>query len=130
MNNLLKNFIFILLIFLIISGVFTLFSQPATKQKELSLTQLVQEINQAKIKKITVSGSDLFIEYQDDSTARSLKETETALSQSLINYGADKEKLNGVSIDIKKEGGLTTWLGPILILLPLLLFGVFFWMIF
>src|SRR4030042_3668263 len=93
MNNLLKNFIFILLIFLIISGVFTLFSQPATKQKELSLTQLVQEINQAKIKKITVSGSDLFIEYQDGSAARSLKETETALSQSLINYGADKEKL-------------------------------------
>ena len=130
MNNLLKNFIFILLIFLIISGVFTLFSQPATQQKELSLTQLVQEINQAKIKKITVSGSDLFIEYRDDSAARSLKETETALSQSLINYGADKEKLNGVNIDIKKEGGLTTWLGPILILLPLLLFGVFFWMIF
>ena len=69
MKNLAKNFILILLIFLVISAVFTLFQQPFKKEKELSLTQLVEEINEGKIKKITVSGNELEIIYQDDSKA-------------------------------------------------------------
>jgi len=131
MKSLAKNFIFILLIFLIISGVFTLFQQPFEKEKELSITQLVKEINQEKIKKITVSGSELSILYLDGGKAHSRKETEVALSQSLINYGVDLEKLKGVEVETKEEGGTWAWLGPALILLlPLLLFGLFFWMIF
>ncbi|HCG76570.1 TPA: cell division protein FtsH, partial [bacterium] len=105
MKNLAKNFIFILLIFLVISGVFTLFQQPFEKEKELSLTQLVEEINQGKIKKITVSGNELEIIYQDDSKAKSRKETEAALSESLINYGIDKTKLAKVAIETKEAGG-------------------------
>ena len=131
MKNLAKNFILILLIFLVISAVFTLFQQPFEKVKELSLTQLVEEINQEKIKKITVSGNELQIVYKDDSKARSRKETEAALSQSLINYGVDKEKLTKVEIETKEAGGTWNWLGPVLfVILPLLLFGFFFWMIF
>ena len=131
MKNLAKNFIFILLIFLVISAIFALFSQPFEKEKTLAITQLVEEINQEKIKKITVSGNELQIVYQDDSKAKSRKETEAALSQSLINYGVDKAKLAKVEIVTKEAGGTWTWLGPVLMLLfPLLLFGLFFWMIF
>lgn len=131
MKDLAKNIIVILLIFLIISGVFTLFAQPFEKIKEVSLTQLIEEINQGKIKKITVEGSELQIIYQDDSKAHSRKETETALSQSLVNYGVAQEKLAKVEIETKKEGGVGVWLGPLLLfLLPLLLFIFFFWMIF
>ena len=131
MKNLAKNFILILLIFLVISAVFTLFQQPFEKVKELSLTQLVEEINQEKIKKVVVSGNELQIVYKDDSKARSRKETEAALSQSLINYGVDKEKLTKVEIGTKEAGGTWNWLGPVLFaILPLLLFGLFFWMIF
>jgi len=131
MKNLAKNFILILLIFLVISAVFTLFQQPFEKVKELSLTQLVEEINQEKIKKVVVSGNELQIIYKDDSKARSRKETEAALSQSLINYGVDKEKLTKVEIGTKEAGGTWNWLEPVLFaILPLLLFGLFFWMIF
>ncbi len=131
MRNLFKNFIFILLIFLVISGVFTLFSQPSGKEKQLPLTQLVGEINQGKIKNITVSGDSLDVIYQDDTRAKSMKETGTALSQSLINYGTDEEKLKAVGVEIKDSGGTWSWMGPILFaVLPLLLFGLFFWMIF
>jgi cell division protease FtsH len=131
MKSLTKNFIFILLIFLVISGIFALFQQPFEKEKELSITQLVKEINEGKIKKITVSGSELSILYLDGGKAHSRKETEAALSQSLINYGVDLEKLKGVEIETKEAGGTWTWLGPVLILLlPLLVFGFFFWMIF
>lgn len=131
MRNLAKNFLVILLIFLLISAIFSLFYQPFEKVKELSITQLVQEINQEKVKKITVTGNELQIVYQDDSKARSRKETEAALSESLINYGVDKTKLARVEIETKETGGTWNWLGPVLFgLLPLLLFGLFFWMIF
>ncbi len=131
MKSLVKNFVFILLIFLIISAVFALFSQPFKEEKEISLTQLVEEVNQEKIKKITVSGSELSILYHDETTAKSRKETESSLSESLINLGIDSEKLKKVEIDAKKEQGTWLWLGPVLMFgLPLLLFGLFFWMIF
>jgi len=131
MKNLVKNFIFILLIFLVISGVFALFSQPFEKEKEVSLSQLVEEISQEKVKKITVSGSELSILYQDETKAKSRKETESSLSESLINLGIDTEKLKKVEIETEKEGGTWIWLGPVLIFgLPLLLFGFFFFFIF
>jgi len=131
MKYLVKNFVFVLLIFLIISGVFTIFSQPLTEKKEVSLTQLVEDINQAKVKSIVVSGNDLAITYQDDSTAKSKKEIESSLSQSLVNYGVNQEKLKKVAIETKEERGWSFWLGPIsLFLFPLLIFGLFFWMIF
>ncbi len=131
MKNLIKNFLAIFLIFLVVASIFTLFSQPFEEVKELSFTQLVSDINQGNIKEITVSGNNLEVVYQDDTKAKSIKETESALSQSLIDYGADKSKLETVNINIKEESGLSTWAAPLLFaVLPLLLFGVFFWMIF
>ncbi len=131
MKTLTKNFLFILLIFLVISAVFSLFSKPFERAKEMPLTQLVQDINQEKVKEIIVSGNELQITYQDDSKAVSRKETEAALSESLINYGVDKEKLAKVAVETKESGGAWTWLGPVLFaVLPLLLFGLFFFMIF
>ncbi len=130
MKNLVKNFVIILLVFLVISSIFALFSSPFEKKKELSLTQLVREINQGEIKKITVLGNNLEISYQDETKAFSIKETETALSQSLINYGVDKEKLMKVEIETKEKKDTLAWLMPLLFMLPLLVFGFFFWMIF
>ncbi len=133
MRGLAKNLVFILLIFLIISAVFALFSKPSKNEKELSLTQLVEEINQEKIKGITVSGTELSVLYQDGTEAKSRKESETDLHKTLTSWGTSEEKLN--KVDIKNEAekqGVSSWLMPLLIfgILPLLIFGIFFWMIF
>ncbi len=132
-KNLTKNIIFVLLIFLIISAVFSLFSQPFKKEEKISLTQLVEEINEEKVKEITVSGPELSIIYQDETKAKSRKEPEIDLHKALTSWGANEEKLN--KVDIKNEPekqGVSSWLIPLLIfgLLPLLVFGIFFWMIF
>ncbi|MFC1629810.1 ATP-dependent zinc metalloprotease FtsH [Patescibacteria group bacterium] len=131
MKNLLKNFLFVVLIFLAISSVFALFSQPFDQEKELTITQLVEDINQDKIKKITASGNDLSILYQDEAKAKSRKEAETGLREMLIAYGTQEEKLGTLDIEIKPEDeGLLAWLGPIFLFLPILIFALFFWMIF
>ena len=131
MKNLLKNVVFILLIFLIISGVFAVFSNPFEKENKIPLTQVVEDINRGNIKKIVVSGNNLTLTYQDGTEAKSKKEVETALSESLLNYGVDKSALEKVEVESKEEKGLMFWLGPIsLLLFPFLIFGFFFWMIF
>lgn len=131
MKNLLKNFILIIVIFLAISALFALFSEPFGAKKEISLTQLVQDINQGKVKKITVSGSNLTVAYQDGNEAKSRKEEETALYESLINYGAGAEQLKNIEVESKEERGFLFWAGPVLIyILPLALFGLFFFFIF
>jgi len=132
-NNLIKNFILVILIFLIVGGIFSLVSAPFEKVEERTITKLAEEINLEKVKKITVSGDDLSILYTDNQKAVSRKESGSSLFELLTNYGVDKTKLAKVEIDIKKEKESTwSWLMPILIfgIAPLLLFGFFFWTIF
>lgn len=132
MKNLAKKIVFILLIFIIISAVFALFSEPFKKEEEISLSQLAEDINQEKVKKITAYGSELSILYQDETEAKSRKEVETSLWDNLIAYGTNEEKLDKIDIKIEEEKeGFWGGLGLILIfVLPLLLFGLFFFFIF
>lgn len=133
MKNLAKNIVFILLIFLIISGAFALFAQPFEKEKEISLNQLVGDINQEKVKKITAYSSELSIVYQDETKTKSRKESEVGLWETLKDYGADENKLKEIDIKIEAEKqGVSSWLVPLLVfgLAPLLVFGIFFWVIF
>jgi cell division protease FtsH len=130
-KNLGKNLILIVLIFIMISAVFSLIVENVGKEKKISLSELVNDINSEKVKKIIVNGSNIAIFYKDDLKAKSTKEAEAALSQSLLNYGVDVEKLKKVEIEIEKEGGILLWLIPFIVyILPLLIFVFLFFMIF
>lgn len=130
MKNLAKNFVIIILIFLTVSGIFTLVSNPFEEEKKISLTQLVEEVNQEKIKEIIVSGNEIQLTYIDDTKATSRKEHELALTESLINYGVEPGKLKKIEIGQEEETNFITWLTPILLIAPLIFFGVFFFLIF
>ena len=123
-----RNFLSVVLLLLAIALVFSFFFSPQEKTKQIPFSKLVTEINEGKIKNIVVSQNNLEITYKDGSKAISMKEPETSLSQSLINYGIDKDKID--TINIKNESGQNawSWLGPILIfgILPLLVFIFFF----
>ena len=120
MKNLIKNFAIILIVFLVLSGIFTLFSSPFEEKTEMSLSQVVEKINEGGIKNIVVSGNELEITLQEDKKAFSNKETESALSESLINYGVDQEKLKLVEVKTKEKGDIWNWLMPLLLTLMLL----------
>jgi cell division protease FtsH len=98
--------------------------------EKISISQLAQEINQESVKKLIVSGNDILIEYQDGKQVESRKETEIAISESLTNYGVDQEKLKQLDLTIEeeKQGWMQT-ASIFVIILPLFLFGWFFWMI-
>src|SRR3989344_3848812 len=130
LNPLIKNIIFVIVILFVVGGVFSLFYLPSDTANTISLSQLVNDINADKVKKISVSGDDIAITYTDDKTAASMKESNSVLPDVLANLGADKTKLQKVEIsaDPVKES-LWSWLLPALLygILPLLLIGFFLW---
>ena len=131
MKYLIKNLIIAFLVFITIAGFFTLLSQPTEKSKEITLNQLVDQINQEEVDKIIIKGDQLEIELKDGSLEKATKEKEASLTESLKNYGLDSEKLKLVNLEVKSESGLVFWLGTILpFLLPLLILGFFFWFIY
>jgi len=130
MNPLIKNFVSVILILIMVGGVFSLFYTPTDQTNEISATQLVNDINQDKINKITVSGNQLTVRYTEDKTATSMKEDGSSLTDLLNNLGVNKEKLQNIEIDIVPiKEDVWSWLMPILIfgILPLVVFGLFFW---
>jgi len=129
-NPLLKNFVFVILILLVVGGIFSLLYFPATTANEISVTQLVSDINSNNVKKITVSGDSLDIVYNDEKTATSMKESGTGLTDLLINLGVNKDSLQKVEISQQPaKQDLWSWLTPLLVfgILPLVVFGFFFW---
>src|SRR3989344_6673607 len=130
LNPLVKNFIFVILIFIVIGGIFSLFYLPSEKSNQISLSQLVQDINQDKVKKITVSGDSIAIVYNDDKVSQSMKESNSVLPDLLLNLGVDKDKLQKVSIEATVlEESVWSWLLPALLygILPLVVIGFFLW---
>jgi cell division protease FtsH len=133
MNPLIKNFIFVVLILVIIGAIFSLLYLPATTPNEISATQLVLDINSGNIKKLTVYGDSLNIVYTDDKTAISMKEANTSITDLLTNLGVNKDALQKVQIDVQPEKqDFWSWATPLLVfgILPLVFFGLIFWFMF
>ncbi len=132
MKDFAKNFILVIAIFLIIVGLATLLYKEPSAPKNISLTQLVTDINAGNVSKITVSGTAIDIVYKDNTKAVSQKETDASLTQSLDNLGVDKAKLDAIDFQVTSNSGVWSWLGPLLLttILPLVIIIIIFFMIF
>jgi cell division protease FtsH len=127
MKNLVKNISVVLFVFLLISGLFILYSAPQEKPIDVSLSELVNQVNEGKVKKIMVEREKLAIELNEGSQEKSVW-SGTDIAETLKNFGVDSEKLKQVEIEIKGESSASVWLGPILsILLPFVLIAAFIW---
>lgn len=129
MDKLLKNIGFVIIFFLLISMIMILYSGPAEKPTSISLSELVTQINEGKVKTISIKGDDLEIELNDGVKEISVKEPQSALTDSLSNYGVDKEKFKVVQTKIVQASGFSSFAKNILIpiFLPFLIIGAFIW---
>jgi cell division protease FtsH len=126
-----KNLIFVVLIFLLIAFLFGFFSGEIREKKEISISQLAKKIKDEKVKHILIVGDEIIVTLKDGNKVFSRKESESPLTETLINFGVDKEKLSEIEIQIQRTEGIWSWLGPILIyiLSPLIFLFFFFWLI-
>jgi cell division protease FtsH len=90
---------------------------------EISLNELVEQINGGSIEKIEVNGNTLTIERRNGGTAIARKGQEQGLTQTLLDLGADPARLAEVEIPVSRPSpfsGIANIIGSII---PLVLFG-------
>lgn len=123
-----KNLTTIIVVFLLASGILILYQENAPEPETLTISSLVNEINEGKIESIEVSANDLEIRRTDGTEAKGMKEPESSLTETLANYDVNREALAVVDIDIKKESGASFWASVLLpLLIPIAFIGVFIW---
>ncbi|QQG45752.1 MAG: ATP-dependent zinc metalloprotease FtsH [Candidatus Sungiibacteriota bacterium] len=128
MKNFSKNFLWVLIILMALSSVYSFVAGRFQQKAELSLSEVVSKINSGEVKEITVVDSALEIKLKDGQEARAQKEIEAGLSETLKNYGVDSEKLRDVTVRVKSGGFSDILLGIVLpIVGPVLLIAFFFW---
>lgn len=128
MEKLIKNVSIIILIFLVISGIFILYNAPQQKPQDIGLSELVNEINEGKVKQIKVESNNLQVELLDGNKQKATKESEASLTESLKNYGVDTEQLKKINVEVQGESSFAFWAGTILpFLLPFILIAAFIW---
>jgi len=96
---------------------------------DVSLSQLVSDINAGKVNAVQVEGDDLTIEYENGTTVVSRKEQGVDLTASLLGLGADGAALDDVDIRVKPPSPWGDWLAILGSFLPfILLAGLFFFL--
>jgi len=131
MSNLTKNILWAVMTLIVISLVFSFFIGPQTMPQTLSLNDLASRINSGSVKEIKVTGDQLNITLKDGTLAVAQKESETGISETLKNFGVNADALQAVDLQVQDQSGLQFWAGILIpTLLPLLVIGFAFWLMF
>ncbi len=114
--------------FLVLAFAYSIFASFGTKQEEISLSQLSQDINAGKVSEIQVEGDLLQILYTDGGEKTSQKEYNTALTTTLKNYEVPITALSKVKITVADEQGVLYWITSLApIILPIVFILFFLW---
>lgn len=129
-SSILTYVLSVLVIFLVLSSAYSFFSSSTVATNEVSISQLSADVKSGLVKSILVEGDSLDVEYKTGDKKISKKESNEALSQTLVNYGVSKEEISKVNVEIKSESGWSYWvinLSPIIF--PIIFIAVFIWFI-
>jgi len=128
-----KNFLFAVALLFSVTLLFALLvdAAPSEEVADWTINEVAAQVSAGNVDRIVIKGDELAISLKDGKSARSQKEMEAGLSETLKNYGVSDEALRGVAIDIKNQSGTSYW-ASILIpsFLPLILMVVIFWWLF
>ncbi|TSC66911.1 MAG: cell division protease FtsH, partial [Parcubacteria group bacterium Gr01-1014_72] len=122
------NLMSALLVFLVLMTVYSFIVENRSDVLEVSISELAGDIAKGTVTEILVAGDTLTVAYADGTEKKSKKEAETALSETLGNYGVTKEALAGVKIVVESPSGFGYWflnLAPFLV--PIIFIVIFVW---
>ncbi len=133
MNKIIQNFLIVVIVLLVISGLFAVSgTQNLKKEKNAPLSLVVQDIANGKIEELTVRSDNVVALYTDGQKFTARKEQGISIFEILRNYGIKEKDIQGIKINIDKDkGGFFVWLVPLLsLLLPIFILVWFFWAFF
>lgn len=116
------------LIFFSITLVYTLVSDKTEEVKNITISEVAKSINEGSVEKIVVAGETIEVSFKDGTKGKAKKEAESALSETLSNYGLSGEAIFSAPIEVKNQSNFGYILLNILpFALPVLLIGFFVW---
>lgn len=116
----------IILVFLLLTGVYSQFAGETKPSTEVSLSVIALDIQQGKVQQLNLAGDQITATYLDHSTKISQKETDSSLTESLTRLGVSSARLASTSLTVQGPGGFWYWAGEMAPFLAPLLFLIFF----
>lgn len=128
--NIFNQITIAIFIFIGITLVYTFFFKKPEEIKQMTISDVAQNVSNGTIEKIIVSGGDINVEFKDKTKGVAKKEVESSLSETLSNYGVPTEKIYATPIEIKQESGFGYWfLNMLPFILPVLMIMFIVWML-
>lgn len=116
----------VVLIFLIITSIYSEFSNQKVNIEKVSLSTIANDITKGNIVSLEIAGDQITAKYKDESVKVSQKESDSSLTESLARFGVTPIKLASTTIAITEPSGFWFWVGALAPFLAPLLFLVFF----
>ncbi|QQS60512.1 hypothetical protein IPN41_00835 [Candidatus Falkowbacteria bacterium] len=127
MKNIFKNVGILLLAFIFLGALFSLWSEQGSNVEVIGFDRLTQEINNDFVKSLEINGEVVNITLKDDSKKSVTKEPGQPVSELLSNLGVAPEKIASLNITVASTTGARAWAGALLpYLIPFILLGLFF----
>lgn len=128
MNSILKTVGIYSLIGLAILVFVSSFSDSAKTGDQIPLSQVINEIKEEKVEKVSLEGEKVIVDYKDsDKTAESRKEAGESIYRIFESAGVDPSKVN---IEVKDMSWQQNWIAVLGTVLPILVMVGFFLLIF
>ena len=128
MNSIIKTVGIYALIGLAILVFLSGFSNSSESGSEIPLSQVINEIKEGKVDKVSLEGEKVVVDYKDsDTTGQSRKEAGESIYRIFESAGVDPSKVN---IEVKDMSWRQNWISIIGTVLPILIMVGFFLLIF
>ena len=101
------------LLLILVTALFSYLTDSKVEPEQLSVSEVVKQVQAREVKEIIVRGSLLEIDYNDETRNKgeAKRETDAAVSESLTNFGVTAEQLAAIKIDVQRETGFAYWFG-------------------
>lgn len=129
-GNFWNNMLSTVLLLILVTVVFSYLTDAKVEPEQLSVSEVVKQVQAGEVKEIIVRGSVLEIAYNDETRNKgeAKRETDASVSESLTNFGVTAEQLATIKIDVQRETGFGYWFGQFApFLFPLLFLILIIW---
>jgi cell division protease FtsH len=130
MNKFFRNLLVIFAIFLLVTAAFVFFDTGDKDVKQVSISQIYEEVNKSQVDRIEVSGNTVTAFLKDDSKQSAIKEQGVSITEALKNFGVNQDQITALKIEVKSDSVAGSFFAAILpVLVPFLLIAGFIWLL-
>lgn len=125
MKQALKNFLILLVFFLVAAGLVSSFAQTYQEERTAPLSELVQRLNAKEVASIVVTENRIRVALSSGETIQVQKEPQDTFGDLIASYSIPAQALANVTVDVREPSGIAHFLSSSFLpfILPLLVIG-------